>query len=99
MLTTSVPRARRVSLPISVMYRRTGDDLWFSGKIVNLSESGVLFGPAELPAGASVEVLLSPPIPVGRLAPGRQICAGKVVRTTHAGAAVRFDESWFLLDD
>ncbi len=96
---TTVPRARRVPLPISVMYRRSGDDLWFSSKVVNLSESGVLFGPAELTSGTWVEVLLSPPIPVGTLATGRQICAGEVVRTTDAGAvAVRFEESWFLLE-
>jgi len=94
-----LPRAPRMSLPISVMYRHPDDDFWFSSQAVNISESGVLFGPAELTAGARVEVMLSPPVPVGTLATGPQICAGEVVRTTAAGgAAVRFQESWFLLE-
>jgi len=94
-----LPRATRSSLPISVMYRHPHDDFWFSSRAVNLSESGVLFWPADLPAGARVEVMLSPPVPLGTLAAGPQICAGEVVRTTEAGAAaVRFQDSRLLLE-
>jgi len=94
-----LPRAKRMSLPISVMYRHPQDDFWFSSQAVNVSESGILFGPADLTSGTWVEVMLSPPVPVGTLATGPQVCAGEVVRTTEAGAAaVRFQESWFLLD-
>ena len=64
----SVPRAPRVDLPIPIMYRRKDDDQWFYAKVVNLSESGVLFGPTELEHGAPVEVILSPPIQVGAFA-------------------------------
>jgi hypothetical protein len=94
-----VPRAQRVQLPIPILYRRPPDDQWFSAKVVNLSESGVLFGPTELQAGAAVEVMLSPPVQVGSFVTGKQVCAAAVVRTTEIGAAaVRFEERWFLLD-
>jgi len=93
------PRAARVSVPIPIMYRRAGEEDWLSGKVVNLSESGVLFGPTELRPGTMVEVLLSPPIQVGSLATGKQVCAAEVVRATDLGAAaVRFDECRFLLE-
>jgi hypothetical protein len=96
----TLPRAPRVPLPISVYYRHPHDDFWFSSQAMNVSESGILFGPAELTSGTRVEVMLSPPVPVGTLSTGPQICAGEVVRTTEAGAAaVRFQESWFLLEN
>jgi hypothetical protein len=47
-----VPRAPRVPLPIPIMYGRTGEETWFQSTVVNLSESGVLVGPAELQPGA-----------------------------------------------
>ncbi len=66
---------------------------------MNLSESGVLFGPAALQPGAQVEVILSPPIQVGSMATGKQVCVGEVVRSTNGGAAaVRFEECRFLLE-
>jgi hypothetical protein len=94
------PRASRVALSIPIAYRRVGDDHWFQSRVVNLSESGILFGPTELQPGAAVEVMVSPPIEIGALARGRQVCAGRVVRTTHAGAvAVRVGACRFMLDD
>ena len=96
---TITPRAVRVSMPMAIMFRRIGEEDWLSGKVVNLSESGVLFGPTELQPGASVEVLLSPPIQVGSLATGKQVCAAEVVRASDVGVtAVRFDECRFLLE-
>ena len=70
---------------------------------VNLSESGVLFGEpfgeTALKPGTPVEVILSPPIPVGSLAPGKQVCVGEVVRTTEMGmVAARFEACRFLLE-
>jgi hypothetical protein len=96
----NVSRAPRVDLPVPILYRRMNDDHWFQAKIVNLSESGVLFGPTELEPGAPVEVMLSPPIQVGSFATGKQICAAEVVRTTETGVvvAVRFVECRFLLE-
>jgi hypothetical protein len=98
-MVTITPRAARVSMPIPIMFRRPGDEEWLPGRVVNLSESGVLFGPTELRPGTLVEVLLSPSVQVGALATGKQVCAAEVVRATDAGAtAVRFDECRFLLD-
>ena len=94
----NLPRARRVELPIPITYHRPGDEHWFQAKVVNLSESGMLFGPSELTAGVTVEVILSPPIPVGTMANGRQLCVAEVVRTSGGAVAVRFDECRFLLD-
>lgn len=94
-----LPRARRVELPIPIMFRRSGEDHWLQGQIMNLSESGVLFGPTELEPGTPVEVILAPPIQVGSLAAGKQVCAAKVVRATDLGAvAARFEECRFLLE-
>jgi len=96
---TITPRAARVSMPISIMFRRSGDEDWLAGKVVNLSESGVLFGPTELRPGTHVEVLLSPLVQVGAFATGKQVCAAEVVRASDAGVtAVRFDECLFLLE-
>lgn len=94
------PRASRLALSIPIAYRRVGDDHWFQSRVVNLSESGILFGPTELQPGAAIEVMVSSPIDIGALARGRQVCAGQVVRTTHAGAvAVRVGACRFMLDD
>ena len=83
------PRAQRIDVPIPIEYHRAGDDHWFQAKVVNLSESGVLFGPSELEPGTPIEVILSPPIHVGALATGKQVCAAEVVRATEAVAHVR----------
>jgi hypothetical protein len=99
MQTSVLPRAERVALGILIMYHRPGEDQWFQARVVNLSESGVLFGPSELELGTPVEVLLSPPIQIGGLAPGKQVCVAEVVRTTEMHAvAVRFGECRFLLE-
>jgi hypothetical protein len=95
----NAPRAPRVNVPIPILYRRKNDDHWFQARVVNLSDSGVLFGPTELEAGAPIEVILSPPTPVGRFATGAQVCAAAVVRLTDIGVvAVRFEECRFVLD-
>ena len=95
---TFVPRADRFSLQIPIMYRRSGEEDWFPSRVLNISESGVLFGPTELEPGEPVEVILSPPIQVGSLAPGKQVCAAEVIRTAEVGAvAVRLAECRFLL--
>ena len=96
---TITPRAARIAIPIPIMFRRRGEEDWLSGRVVNLSESGVLFGPTELQPGTPVDMLLSPPIQVGSLATGRQFCAAEVVRATEIGvAAARFEECRFLLE-
>jgi hypothetical protein len=73
------------------MYRRRGDEDWFPSRVMNLSDSGALFGPTELQLGTSVEIILTPPPGVGWLSPGKQECAAEVVRATEdGGVAVRF---------
>ena len=92
------PRAARLRLLASISYRVTSDEMWLRGRIVNVSESGVMFAPAALEAGQSIEVIFSTPVPIESIAPGRLICRAKVVRTAPDGtAAARFDECRFLL--
>ena len=94
-----VPRADRLRLDISVAYRVQGDEEWFQSRVMNVSESGVLFGPTELRPGAAVEVIISSPVPVGSRASGPHVCTGKVVRATELGAAAaRFEACRFLLE-
>ena len=99
MTTTIAPRSERVSFPIPIQYRRRGDSDWCSSTVVNLSDSGVLFGSAELglEPGAQVELALSPPIRVGWLASSQPVCAAEVVRVDGGGVAVRFAECRFSL--
>jgi hypothetical protein len=93
------PRADRRPLQIAINYRLPGDEDWIASHVLNLSESGVLFGPTELRAGAAVQMMFSLPMPVGSRFPGPQMCEGKVVRTTETGtAAARFDACRFLLE-
>jgi hypothetical protein len=100
METAVLPRANRLPLSIPILYHRPGDDHWFQARVFNLSASGVLFGPSELEPGASVEVILSPPIQVGGFAPGKQVCVAEVVRTTETQTvAARFAECRFLLEE
>ena len=80
-----VPRADRLQLRLPITYRAQGDEEWLLSRVVNLSESGVLFGPTGLSPGTVVEVIISPPIQVGARAPGPHVCAGTVVRTTEMG--------------
>jgi hypothetical protein len=85
------PRAERLTFPISIMYRRKGDEDWFPSRVMNLSDSGVLFGPSELQTGTSVEIILTPPARIGWLTQGKQVCVAEVVRATDDGAvAARF---------
>jgi hypothetical protein len=94
-----IPRADRVRLPLPVTYRVAGDDAWFQSRILNISESGVLFGPTELQAGMPVELIFSTPVQVGSIASGKLVCVAEVVRTTEVGtAAARFEDVRFLLE-
>lgn len=93
-----VRRSPRVNVELPILYRRARDDHWFQAKVVNISESGVLFSPSDLELGTAVEVILSPPTPMAGFAPGKQVCVAEVVRTTEVGAAVRFEECRFLLE-
>ena len=94
-----VPRADRFRLQIPITYRAQGDEDWLLSRVVNLSESGVLFGPTELQPGTAVEVIISSPVPVGSRVSGPYVYAGKIVRTTEIGAvAARFEACRILLE-
>jgi len=94
-----IRRSERLAVPIPITYRIPGDDHWINSRVLNISESGVLFGPTTLSPGTPVEVMFSAPQNIGTLGSGKQVCAAEVVRTTDAGdAAVRFEECRFLLD-
>ena len=86
-MTVYVERADRVRLQIPITYRQQGDEEWFVSHVQNVSESGVLFGPTGLQPGASVEVILSPPVAIGSRVPGPHRCQGQVVRVTEVGSA------------
>lgn len=96
-----ISRADRLRLWIPIRYRVTGDDTWFESRILNISETGVLFGPTSLEPepGTHVEVMFSSPVQIGMMAPGQMLCVGEVIRTTEAGQlGARFDECRFVLD-
>ena len=99
-----VPRAERLALHVPIAYRvanrrRETDVEWFQSRILNISESGVLFGPTALEPGASVEVIFSAPIQIGSIGAGKLVCKGEVVRTTETGAAgAKFDQWRFLFE-
>jgi hypothetical protein len=96
---TPLRRSERLVVPIRLTYRIPGEDRWINSRVLNISDSGVLFGPTTLRPGTAVEVMFSTPTDIGTLGSGRQVCAAEVVRTTATGdAAVRFEECRFLLD-
>ena len=98
-MTTIVPRAKRIPLPIPIAYRRAGEEDWLQSRIHNMSESGVLFGPTSLEPGAQVEVIFSTPTPIGSILPGQLVCIGEVVRATEVGVVgARLGPRRFLLE-
>ena len=87
-------RAERFTIDIPVSFRVTGEEQWQKGQIVNLSESGLLFDShTPLEPQTPLELLFSPPIQVGPIAPGKVICVGEVVRTSEGPVVgARFEE-------
>jgi hypothetical protein len=92
-----VSRADRLQLRLPITYRARGDEDWLLSRVVNLSESGVLFGPTDLPPGTAVEVIISPPLAVGGRAAGPHVCGGRIVRATEAGDVAAQFETWRVL--
>jgi hypothetical protein len=93
------PRASRVPLDAPVRYRVANHEEWFQSQVVNVSESGVLFGPTDLMEGTHIELILSIPRTIDTLPAGQLFCVGEVVRTTDTGAAAAvFHERRFLLE-
>lgn len=100
MMRAETLRAKRLTLTVPITYRLAGEDAWLQGRIVNISKSGVMFAPAAVEPGRTIEVIFSTPIPIESLAAGKLICVAEVVRTTPAGsAAARFDQCRFLIEE
>ena len=91
-------RAQRLLMSVQISYRSPGDDEWLSGRVRNISESGVMFAPAELRVGQDIEVILSSPIRIQSIAAGQLFFSAKVVRTgPDHSAAAQFQDCRFLL--
>lgn len=98
-MVTIVPRAERLALRIPIAYRVPGDDEWFQSRVLNISESGVLFGPTGLKPGTIIEVMFSAPAQIGSIPSGTLICLGQVVRTDETDSAgATFRTRRFALD-
>jgi hypothetical protein len=84
---TLVPRAERAVLRMPMVYRVRGGDEWFQSRIVNISESGILFGPTGLRPGAIVEMMFVRPPQFQSMPSGMVTCKGQIVRTDETDAA------------
>lgn len=94
-----IARSSRVPLTVPVTYRTVGDHEWLQSHILNLSDSGVLFGPTTVNPGAELELVFSTPVQVGSIAPGKLVCLAEVVRSHQEGVvAAKFDDVRFLLE-
>jgi hypothetical protein len=102
MMNRHVDRSDRMRVSFAIRYRVAGHEHWLDSRIHNISDSGVLFGPAIASSepGTRVEVMFSSPVPIGTMAPGQMMCAGEIVRTTEQGyVGARFGMCRFVLDD
>jgi hypothetical protein len=87
-----------MTMTVPVRYRPIGAECWLECRMMNVSESGVLFGPSHVDVGTRVEVIFSTPVDIASLAAGTVFCVGEAVRVTSSqAAAVRFDECRFFL--
>ena len=102
MMRPYVERAERMRVGIPVRYRVAGHEHWLDSRILDISDSGVLFGPAIVSPepGTRIEVMFSSPIPIGSMAPGSMMCAGEVIRRNEQGqVGAQFAQCRFVLDD
>jgi PilZ domain-containing protein len=102
MMRPHVERAERLRVLFPIRYRMAGHEHWLDSRICDISESGVLFGPAIVPPepGTRVEVMFSSPVQIGTLPPGQMMCAGEVIRMNERGQiGARFAQCRFVLDD
>src|SRR5271170_1153008 len=78
---TWTPRARRLRLNLPVRYRGKNLSTWYEGKILNISQSGVMFhGPQQLPANALVELIFEMPEEISGQKNSNVLCQGRVIR-------------------
>jgi PilZ domain len=97
-----IDRAERMRVALPIRYRMAGHEHWLDSRILDISDSGVLFGPAVISPepGTSVEMMFSSPMSIGSLAPGQMTCVGAIVRRNENGqVGARFSHCRFVLDD
>jgi hypothetical protein len=91
-------RAERVAVTMPLRYRIAGETTWGTTQVVNVSESGILFGPANVSSGTQIELLFRCHVTIGSLIPGQHVCLGRAVRVTQDKVAVEFEVCRHLLD-
>ena len=99
MLQADRPRAKRLTFPVAISYRLADSEDWLQARVLNISESGMMFAPAAVEPGRAIEVIFATAVPIESLPQGKLICIAHVVRATPAGTvAARFEACRFLLD-
>jgi hypothetical protein len=102
MMKPYVDRAERMQVWIPIRYRVSGHEHWLESRVLNISDSGLLFGPAIVSTapGTPVDVMFSSPVQIGTMPPGQMMCAGEIVRTNERGQiGAHFSQCRFVLDD
>ena len=102
MMKPLVERAERMRVWTPIRYRVVGHEHWLDSRVLNISDSGVLFGPAVFSPdpGTRVEVMFSSPVAIGAMAPGHMMCGGEIIRKNEQGqVGARFAQCRFVLDD
>ena len=100
-----VPRAARFALAMPGRYRLGQRPRWRDVRIVNLSDTGILFrAPEPLSLGTLFEMIVDTPMQIGNLAPGRFRCLARITRiepvlTTENSYPVGAEFVEFLVDD
>lgn len=80
-----VPRARRLKVNLPLKYRPTGTEEWLEGKVLNISQTGLLFeATQELRYDADVELVLNMPEEITGQLNSRVLCQGYIVRANSA---------------
>ena len=81
-----IPRASRVRTDRPITYRERGESRWHSGRLRNISESGVLLkGKCILPDYSDVEVIFQLPESISGRAGSWVFCKGYVARSQSSG--------------
>ena len=100
-----IPRSARFALAVPGRYRLPPSNDWREVRVVNLSDTGILFRADEpLAFGTTFEMVVETPFRIGNLAPGRFRCLAKISRTepvmsTDTGYPVAAEFVEFRVDD
>ena len=79
--TSWMPRARRIRIDVEVAYRTKGEPEWFSGRVENISQSGVRFrGERLLEENTEVEMVFEMPQEITGQEHSKVLCNAKIVR-------------------